>query len=71
MTKVDFSGNVKNITIDDNTTITADAVIVSTGQVLNIWDWLTKPNMQDKGISACATCDGFLSEKDSGGSRWW
>ena len=63
VTKVNFSGNVKNITIDDNTTITADAVIVSTGASAKYLGLADETKYAGQGISACATCDGFFYRK--------
>ncbi|MBX7093819.1 MAG: thioredoxin-disulfide reductase [Flavobacteriales bacterium] len=59
-TKVDFSGPVHKVWIDETTLITADTVIVSTGASAK---WLGIPSEQRLngfGVSACAVCDGFF-----------
>jgi thioredoxin reductase (NADPH) len=62
VTKVDFQKSPKQIWIDDETLVTATAVIVSTGASAK---WLGLPNetrlrMSGGGVSACAVCDGFF-----------
>jgi len=59
-TKVDFSGEVKKVWIDDEKLIEADAVIISTGASAK---WLGIPSeerLNGYGVSACAICDGFF-----------
>jgi thioredoxin reductase (NADPH) len=59
-TKVDFSGTVKKVWIDDEKLIEADAVIISTGATAK---WLGIPSeerLNGFGVSACAVCDGFF-----------
>ena len=59
-TKVDFSGDVKRVWIDDEKIIEADAVIISTGASAK---WLGIPSeerLNGFGVSACAVCDGFF-----------
>ena len=59
-TKVDFSGEVKKVWIDDEILIEADAVIISTGASAK---WLGIPSeerLNGFGVSACAVCDGFF-----------
>ena len=59
-TKVDFSGDVKKVWIDDEKLIEADAVIISTGASAK---WLGIPSeerLNGFGVSACAVCDGFF-----------
>ena len=59
-TKVDFSGTVKKVWIDDEKIIEADAVIISTGASAK---WLGIPSeerLNGFGVSACAVCDGFF-----------
>jgi len=59
-TKVDFSGAVKKVWIDDEKLIEADAVIISTGASAK---WLGIPSeerLNGFGVSACAVCDGFF-----------
>jgi len=57
---VDFSGPVHKVIVDENTTILADTVIVSTGATAK---WLGLPSEEKYngfGVSACAVCDGFF-----------
>ena len=59
-TKVDFSGDVKKVWIDDEKIIEAEAVIISTGASAK---WLGIPSEEKFngfGVSACAVCDGFF-----------
>lgn len=59
VTKVDLNGKTKKVWVGDDQ-YSAKAVIISTGASAN---WLNLENEQrlmGKGISACATCDGFF-----------
>ena len=60
--KVDFSGPVHKVWVDEKTEIHADTVIISTGASAK---WLGLPNeirLRDigGGVTACAVCDGFF-----------
>jgi thioredoxin reductase (NADPH) len=58
--KVDFTGPKHLLTSEANLLIEADAVIVSTGASAK---WLGLPSekvFMNKGVSACAVCDGFF-----------
>ncbi|MBK0382629.1 thioredoxin-disulfide reductase [Pedobacter sp. SD-b] len=60
VSNVDFSGPVHKVIVDENTTILADTVIVSTGATAK---WLGLPSEEKYngfGVSACAVCDGFF-----------
>ncbi|MCW5898820.1 MAG: thioredoxin-disulfide reductase [Flavobacteriales bacterium] len=62
VTKVDFSGPVHKVWVDEKTEIHADTVIISTGANAK---WLGLPNeirLRDAGggVTACAVCDGFF-----------
>ncbi|MEO8590609.1 MAG: thioredoxin-disulfide reductase [Flavobacteriales bacterium] len=62
VTKVDFTGPVHKIWVDDVTEVHADTVIISTGADAK---WLGLPNeirLRDigGGVTACAVCDGFF-----------
>lgn len=61
-TKVDFSGPVHKVIIDEQTEVHADSVIIATGASAK---WLGLPSEQKhrlngSGVSACAVCDGFF-----------
>ncbi|MCF6132310.1 thioredoxin-disulfide reductase [Flavobacterium wongokense] len=61
-TKVDFSGSVHKVWINETTEIHADTVIISTGASAK---YLGLPSEQHYlqmggGVSACAVCDGFF-----------
>ncbi len=58
--KVDFSSSPKRLWSDDGDEFTADAVVISTGADAK---WLGIPSeeaFKNKGVSACAVCDGFF-----------
>lgn len=60
VTGVDFSKRPFTIRLDDKKEIQAKAVIIATGATAR---WLGLPSetqMRGKGVSACATCDGFF-----------
>lgn len=62
VTKVDFTGPVHKVWVDDEKEIHADAVIISTGASAK---WLgleseQRLRMSGGGVSACAVCDGFF-----------
>jgi thioredoxin reductase (NADPH) len=59
-TAVDFSSQPHKVTVDDERTIAADTVIISTGASAK---WLGIPSeakFNGSGVSACAVCDGFF-----------
>jgi thioredoxin reductase (NADPH) len=59
-TSVDFSGKPHKVTIDDNKTIIADAVIIATGATAKYLGLEAEAKYAGQGVSACATCDGFF-----------
>lgn len=58
--KVDFSGHPHTLTTEEGTTITADAVIVSTGASAKWLGIEGEQRLMNIGVSACAVCDGFF-----------
>ncbi len=59
-TKVDFSGKVKQVVVDDNKLIEADTVIMATGATAKYLGLESEEKFKGYGVSACATCDGFF-----------
>ena len=59
-TRVDFSGKVKQVVIDENTLIKADSVILATGATAKYLGLESEEKFKGYGVSACATCDGFF-----------
>lgn len=59
-TRVDFSGRVKQVEIDDKTLIEADVVILATGATAKYLGLESEDRFKGFGVSACATCDGFF-----------
>jgi thioredoxin reductase (NADPH) len=60
ITRVDFSGTPFRCTCDSGDTYEADAIVIATGAQAR---WLGLPSeraLQGRGVSACATCDGFF-----------
>ena len=62
-TKVDFSGKYHLITIDEDKTIEAEAVIIATGATAQYLGIPDEQKYAGSGVSACATCDGFFYRK--------
>lgn len=59
-TKVDFTGPVHRVTIDDKKEITADSVIIATGASAKWLGLESEQRLNGFGVSACAVCDGFF-----------
>jgi thioredoxin reductase (NADPH) len=59
-TKVDVSGRVKRVVIDENKLIEADSVILATGATAKYLGLESEEKFKGYGVSACATCDGFF-----------
>lgn len=60
VTKVDFTGPVHKVWVDDKIEVQAHTVIISTGASAK---WLGIPSekkLNGSGVSACAVCDGFF-----------
>lgn len=60
VTSVDFSSHPHKVIIDDQTTIHADTVIISTGASAKWLGIESEERLNGKGVSACAVCDGFF-----------
>ncbi|MGB3006275.1 MAG: thioredoxin-disulfide reductase [Chitinophagaceae bacterium] len=59
-TKVDFTGPVHKVEIDEEKWIEADAVIISTGASAKWLGLESEQRLNGYGVSACAVCDGFF-----------
>ncbi len=59
-TKVDFSGDIHKVWIDDKKLIEAEAVILATGATAKYLGIEDEQKYAGGGVSACATCDGFF-----------
>ncbi|MFY0594539.1 thioredoxin-disulfide reductase [Roseivirga sp.] len=59
-TKVDFSSYPHKVWIDDKHEITAESVIISTGASAKYLGLESEQTFANKGVSACAVCDGFF-----------
>jgi thioredoxin reductase (NADPH) len=59
-TKVDFTGPIHKVWIDENKLIEADSVIIATGATAKYLGLESEDKFKGTGVSACATCDGFF-----------
>jgi thioredoxin reductase (NADPH) len=59
-TKVDFSGTLHKVWIDEDKLIEAEAVIIATGATAKYIGLESEEKFKGSGVSACATCDGFF-----------
>jgi thioredoxin reductase (NADPH) len=59
-TKVDFSGPVHKVWIDEEKLLEADAVIIATGASAKWLNIESEQRLNGYGVSACAVCDGFF-----------
>jgi len=59
-TKVDLTGPIHKVWIDDEKLIEADAVIIATGATAQYLGLESEEKFKGSGVSACATCDGFF-----------
>lgn len=63
ITDVDFSARPFSLTIDGSTQINADTVIIATGAAAKYLGLDDEKKYAGRGVSACATCDGFFYRK--------
>lgn len=60
VTSVDFSGYPLKATVDEKDEINAGAVIIATGATAKYLGIPSEQKFANKGVSACAVCDGFF-----------
>lgn len=60
VTSVDFNAHPHTVIVDDQITIQADTVIISTGASAKWLGIESETRLNGKGVSACAVCDGFF-----------
>lgn len=60
VTKVDFDRYPFRLSVDDNQELEAEAVIVATGASAKYLGLPSEQRLMNKGVSACAVCDGFF-----------
>ena len=59
-TKVDFSGDIHKVWIDEEKEMHADTVIIATGASAKWLGLESEQRLNGFGVSACAVCDGFF-----------
>lgn len=60
VTSVDFSSRPFKVTVNSDSEIEADAVIIATGAAAKYLGLPSERKFRGMGVSACATCDGFF-----------
>ena len=63
VTKVDFSCSPKKVWVEDDQLYEADTVIIATGASAKFLGIQSEEDYKGRGVSACATCDGFFYRK--------
>ncbi|MBQ8051131.1 MAG: thioredoxin-disulfide reductase [Bacteroidaceae bacterium] len=59
-TRTDLSARPYHVWFDDETEVTADAIIIATGATAKYLGLEDEKTFNGRGVSACATCDGFF-----------
>ena len=62
-TKTDLSAAPYHVWFDDGSEVTADAIIIATGATAKYLGLQDEKDFNGRGVSACATCDGFFYRK--------
>jgi thioredoxin reductase (NADPH) len=60
VTQVDFTARPHTVVVDDQKTILAETVIISTGASAKWLGLESETRLNGRGVSACAVCDGFF-----------
>ncbi|HKZ36987.1 MAG TPA: FAD-dependent oxidoreductase, partial [Chryseolinea sp.] len=60
VTSVDFSGYPHKVIVDEKEEVTAGTVIIATGATAKYLGIPSEEKFANKGVSACAVCDGFF-----------
>jgi thioredoxin reductase (NADPH) len=63
VTSVDLSSRPFRIVVDEKDELSADSVIIATGASAKYLGIPSEKEFQGRGVSACATCDGFFYRK--------
>ena len=63
ITSVDLDVRPFRVTVDSETTLEADALIIATGATAKYLGLPSETKFRGLGVSACATCDGFFYRK--------
>jgi len=63
VTKVDLSKRPFKVIVDEEKTLEAEAIIISTGATAKYLGLPDETKYAGQGVSACATCDGFFYRK--------
>lgn len=59
-TKTDLTGPIHKVWIDDEKIVEAETLIIATGATAKYLGLPSEEKYKGKGVSACATCDGFF-----------